>query len=381
MILAVKLPDLSHWPLATKTIDCIPGNMTYYSNHAGGLAGGAAIGERIPVMTLTTGQFFTLLPTGAARARLQEAEGYFLAGNLNEALAAAQQAWREHPQEPDVFRVLAYLHMARGEFQPAVMAARQSVVLQNDNPLSFAILAQVYLTFGVQKMARDVLTQAQERFPGDLTFTALLADLCMRSRQFRQGVELAQRVLAGNPNDGYMKALLGQHFRAQRRYADALPHLRDAVALYPQRADYLRDLGIALLHLKQPDEAARCLARSMMLNQHDALTKHYLFYAIRTEQAASWYWHASWYFFEHGVLGWIIFLLGCLAVPIGGIWLLVISLNADTPWQALSVPLSILLVGLLSLVLTSSGISMHMRKGDRFTLYLQQLAERLKLVE
>ena len=25
-----------------------------------------------------------------------------------------QQAWREHPQEPDVFRVLAYLHMARG---------------------------------------------------------------------------------------------------------------------------------------------------------------------------------------------------------------------------------------------------------------------------
>lgn len=332
-------------------------------------------------MTLTTGQFFTLTPTSAAHSRLQEAEGYFLAGNLNEALAAAQQAWREHPQEPDVFRVLAYLHMARGEFPPAVQAARQSVLLQNDNPLSFAILAQVYLTFGVQKLARDMLTQAQERFPGDLTFTALLADLCMRSRQFRQGVELAKRVLAGNPNDGYMKALLGQHFRTQRQYADAATYLRDAVVRYPQRADYLRDLGISLLHLKQPDEAARGLARSMMLNPRDALTKHYLFYAIRTEQAASWYWHASWFFFEHGVLGWIIFLIGCCATPVGGLWLLVVALNANTQWQALSVPLSILLIGILSLVLTSSGISMPLRKGDRFTLYLQQLVERLKLAE
>jgi len=337
--------------------------------------------ERIPAMTLTTGQFFTLTPTGAARARLQEAERYFLAGNLNEALAAAQQAWREHPQEPDVFRVLAYLHMARGEFPPAVQAARQAIVLQHDNPLSFAILAQVYLTFGVQKMARDVLTQAQERFPGDLTFTALLADLCMRSRQFRQGVELARRVLAGNPQDGYMKALLGQHFRMQRQYAEALPYLRDAVVLYPQRADYLRDLGIALLHLKLPDEAARCLAHSMLLNPRDALTKHYLFYAIHTERTASWYWHASWFFFEHGALGWIIFLIGCIALPVGGIWLLVAASNANTQWQELSVPLSILLIGLLALVLTSSGISMPFRKGDRFTLYLEQLTERLKLAE
>jgi tetratricopeptide (TPR) repeat protein len=331
-------------------------------------------------MTLSTQQFFSLSPTGTALSRLREAEGYFLAGNLNEALAAAQQAWREHSQEPDVFRVLAYLHMARGEFPPAVQAARQAVVLESGNPLSYAILAQVYLTFGVQKMARDVLTQAQERFPGDLTFTALLADLCLRSRQFRQGVELAQRVLAGNPRDGYMKALLGQHFRTRKQYKEAALYLHDAVEVYPQRADYLRDLGISLLHLRRPDQAARCLAHSMALNPHDSTTRHYLFYAIRTEQAGSWYWHASWFFFEHGFLGWVLFLLGCCALPAGGVWLLVEALNENAEWQALSTPLSILLVGALLLVLTASGISMPARRGDRFTLYLQQLADRLHLL-
>jgi len=330
-------------------------------------------------MTLSTQHFFSLSPTGGAQSRLHEAEGYFLTGNLNEALAAAQQAWREHPQEPDVFRVLAYLHMARGEFPPAVQAARQAVVLESTNPLSFAILAQVYLTFGVQKMARDVLTQAQERFPGDLTFTALLADLCLRSRQFLQGVELAQRVLAANPQDGYMKALLGQHLRTRKRYRDAVPYLRDAVIAYPQRPDYLRDLGISLLHLQQPDEAARHLAASMALNPHDAATKHYLFYAIRTEQAGAWYWHASWFFFEHGFLGWVLFLLGCCALPTGGVWLLIAALDTTVEWQALSIPLSILLLGVLLVVLTASGISMPARRGDRFTIYLQQLAERLHL--
>jgi|GEM_PF-2479322 len=333
------------------------------------------------VMTLSAQRFFTISPTGTAASRLREAEGYFLSGNLNEALAAAQQAWREHPQEPDVFRILAYLHMARGEFPPAVQAARQAVVVESGNPLSFAILAQVYLTFGVQKMARDVLTQAQERFPGDLTFTALLADLCMRSRQFRQGIELARQVLAGNPHDGYMKALLGQHFRTRKRYREAAPYLRDAVDTYPQRADYLRDLGVSLLHLRQSDEAARHLARSMALNPHDHITRHYLFYAIRTEQVGSWYWYASWFFYEHGFFGWVFFLLGCCALPTGGIWLLVAAIGEYAEWQALSIPLSILLVGVMLVVLTASGISMPARRGERFAVYLQQLVERLRLIE
>jgi len=332
-------------------------------------------------MTLPTQHFFTLSATGAALPRLREAERYYLSGNLNEALAAAQQAWREHPQEPDVFRMLAYLHMARGEFPPAVQAARQAVVLESENPLSYAMLAQVYLTFSVYQMAHDVLSQAMARFPGNLSFTALLADLCLRRGQHPQGVELAQRVLAANPQDTYMKALLGQHLRTRKQYASAAYYLKDAVAAYPQRADYLRDLGISLQHLGQPDEAARHLTRSLALNPRDALTLHYLFYAIRMVQSASWYWRISWFFFEHGALGWILFLLGCCLLPVGGIWLPVAMLNVGGNWQQLTSPGGLLLAGLLLVVFTASGISMPARRGERFTAFLNQAIERLHLAE
>ena len=115
-------------------------------------------------MTTSSNRFFQLMPTGPARVRLEEAEAFFLSGNLNEGLAAAQQAWREFPREPDVFRVLAYLHMARGEYPPASTAAYQSVLLEGDNPASHAILTQVYLTFNMLTDAEKALDLARRRF-------------------------------------------------------------------------------------------------------------------------------------------------------------------------------------------------------------------------
>jgi tetratricopeptide (TPR) repeat protein len=122
--------------------------------------------------------------------------------------------------------------------------------------------------------------------------------------------ELAQQVLARNPQDGYMKALLGQHFCKRRRYADAVPHLREAVEMYPQRADYQRDLGITLSHVGQDAAASHHLANSMAMNPSDDVTKHYLFYALRNWQHQSWYWLASRFFFEYPALGWLCLLLG-----------------------------------------------------------------------
>ena len=331
--------------------------------------------EGIPAMVVETPRFFMLSPTGAAHQRLREAEQYFLLGNLNESLAAAQQAWREHHQEPDVYRVLAYLHMARGEFPPAVQAARQAMVIDGDNPMSYAMLAQVYLTFDIYKLAREVLTQARERFPADHSFTALLADLCFRQQQFTQGVELAEQVLERNPHDGYMKALLGQHSRKRKRYAVAARYLVDAVAMYPQRADYRRDLGVALSHLGRHAEGGRHLAESMALNPNDTVTKHYLFYALQNWQVPSWYWLTSRFFYEHRGLGLLCQLLGWAAILTGAVWLPINLATQQHDLTQVSLPAGILVIGLALAVLSASGLGMAARRGVRFDAYLHKRLE------
>ncbi len=138
-------------------------------------------------MTTSTSHFFHISPLCTAHGRLEEAEQYFLMGNLDEALAAAQQAWREHPKEPDVFRVLAYLHMSRGEYPPAKQAARVAVQYDDKNPASYATLGQVYLTFNVRKMAEQTLMVGQQHFPDDAALLVLSADLNFRLKRETDG--------------------------------------------------------------------------------------------------------------------------------------------------------------------------------------------------
>jgi tetratricopeptide (TPR) repeat protein len=324
-------------------------------------------------MTTASYHFFHLAPTCAARARLEEAEGFFLAGNLNEALAAARQAWREHSNEPDVFRILAYLHMTLGEYPPAAQAAYQGVVLDGDNPASFATLAQVYLTFNMLSLAEETLNTALPRFPNDPTLLTLSADVRFRRGQEGRAVEQVTLALQQNPQDGYAKALLGAHHLRHKHYTAAQKLLADAVEAYPQRWDYLRDYGISLVHTDQFELAQRMLAQSFRLNPMDQRAKQYLFLAFRMGKShASPYWSTAFFFFRNSGWGWFLNIVGLLAAAVGAIWGMVLSFNwqndvADVFW-----PGGLFLGGLILIIMTQAGITLHYRRGRRFDAFLSR---------
>ncbi|MHB9132867.1 MAG: tetratricopeptide repeat protein [Armatimonadota bacterium] len=323
-------------------------------------------------MTTTNSRFFHINPTSPARVRLEEVEHYFLAGNLNEALAAAQQAWREHEADPDVFRVLAYIHMARGEYPPAAQAAYQSVKLEPNNAASYASLAQVYVTFNMLPLAEETLAVALRNFHQDAALLVLQADVCFRRGRDQQGEELASRGLAQNPGDSYAKALLGTHHLKKKRYAQAADALADAVVAYPTRWDYLRDSGIALLHLAQYDLAKLTLTRSVQLHDTDTSAKQHLLYALKFgDDRAAPYWKLSWFFFNHTGLGWTMNLIGWIAALTGFFWtygVFVLDGWKEIGWP----PVALLVVGVALIVTTMSGIVMRSRRGQRFDQYLQK---------
>lgn len=327
-------------------------------------------------MTIAEKRFFHLAPTGAACARLEEAEHYFLAGNLNEALAAAQQAWRECPMEPDVFRVLAYIHMARGEYPPAAQAAYQAVVIDGENAASYATLAQVYVTFHMVAQAEETLNMALERYADDPTLLALAADVRFRRRRDGQAVELVTRALEHNPHDGYAKALLGSHHLRRKHYTAAYSLLQEAVEAYPQRWDYQRDYGIAALHLREYDTALDMLARSFGLNPADLNTKRHLAYALRLQvKPIPLQWELSFFFFNTGWLAWVLAIAGSVLLLLGVVWLAIINGTQEwnTAWQAYLY----LLGGVALYALVGSGINMRSRKGPRFDSWLlRQLEQR-----
>ncbi len=331
-------------------------------------------------MTTAASHFFHLAPGCAARARLEEAETFFLAGNLNEALAAAQQAWREHPLEPDAFRILAYLHMTLGEYPPAAKAAYQAVVLDGDNPASFATLAQVYLTFNMLSLAEETLNTALPRFPNDPTLLTLSADVRFRRGQEGRAVEQVTLALQQNPQDGYAKALLGSHHLRRKHYTAAQKLLADAVEVYPNRWDYLRDYGITLVHTEQYDLAQRVLARSFRLNPMDQRTKQYLFLAFRLGKSyGGAYWSTAFFFYRNSGWGWFLNIIGLLCFIIGAIWGMVVAFQwYSLDWTATLWPGGLFFGGLALLLITQAGITLQYRRGRRFDALLSREVKELE---
>ncbi|MHB9022790.1 MAG: tetratricopeptide repeat protein [Armatimonadota bacterium] len=321
-------------------------------------------------MSATT-HFFYLNPNCPARARLLEAESYFLAGNLNEALAAAQQAWREHPTEPDVFRVLAYIHMARGEYPPAAQAAYQAVKIDSDNPASYAILTQVYVTFNMLQLAGETLDIALQRYPEDASLLVLAADTKFRRGKTGEAAEMAERALQQNPNDAYAQALLGTHRLRKKRYSDAELLLSGAVAAYPQRWDYWRDYGIALLHHGKPAEARDALTRSFHFNQADPLTQRSLYLALRLASAGpAWYPRLVFFCYRYNGLGAILLILGAIAFFIGVGWLAVLLRNWNNDMTNLLWANLLFFGGLALIILTFEGTLLSGRQGKGLINYL-----------
>jgi len=323
-------------------------------------------------MTTDNYRFFQLSPTSPAYARLEEAEAFFLLGNLNEGLAAAQQAWREHPLEPDVFRVLAYLHMARGEYPPASTAAYQAVTLNGDNPASYAILTQVYLTFNMLAKAQETIELARQRFPRDASLLVLEADLRFRKHQPARGAQLAHDALEVNSEDAYAKALLGVYRLQCKRYADSVELLRAATKAYPQRWDYLRDLGIALLHVGAVAPAQIVLAQSLRINPADLSTKQHLYLALRQLASSSAIWKVAMYFYDHTTLGWLLWIIGVLTGFVGLVWSIssIALVDSSLSLSDIITPTLLLLGGVALILICHTGIRLHNRHDNKFDMWL-----------
>lgn len=328
-------------------------------------------------MTDATVHFFRVPATCAARARLEEAEQYYLAGNLNEALAAAQQAWREQPREPDVFRVLAYLHMARGEYAPAAQAAYQAVTLDGEHALSYALLAQVYLTFNMHAKADETLTLAKQHFPDDPSLLTLLADLRFRQRRDREGEEVAIRALAANPEDGYTKALLAASHLRHRRFDAAARLFADAVTQYPQRWDYQRDLGAALLRTGAYDRARTALLEARRLNPDEHTIARLLYWALTLSPHATGFGKLAFFFFTHPGLGWLLNLCGLIAGIVGAVVLIMlIATRTMDPTVTLQWGIPLFGGGLALVIGTQSGVMLHSISVRKLEYLLRRLLAR-----
>jgi tetratricopeptide (TPR) repeat protein len=178
----------------------------------------------------------TPTPTRAPQSYIAEAEAYYGQGQLDQAIAAYEQAVAINPDDATAHMRLAQLLTLRQHTARAVHQAQQAVLLEPSNPQALGTLCQALDWDGRYTEAFDACECAIELDPNDAEAHAYLARVYVDTgdwipaRQYAQkAVDLNYQSMEAHFNQGYV-------MEAQGRYRQAAEAYENAIVLHPKLA-------------------------------------------------------------------------------------------------------------------------------------------------
>lgn len=178
----------------------------------------------------------TPTPTRTPQSYILEAEAYYGQGQLDEAIAAYQQAVTINPDDTAARIRLAYFLVMRQRTAEALNQAQQAVLQEPSNPQALAALCQAFDGEGQHAQAFDACECAIELNPDYAEAYAYLAKVYVDTgdwipaRQYaQQAVDLNYQSMDAHYNQGYV-------LEAQGRYRQAVAAYENAIVLHPRLA-------------------------------------------------------------------------------------------------------------------------------------------------
>jgi len=147
-------------------------------------------------------------------------------------------------------------------------------------PELFLLLGRADLESGKTEEARRVVTEAIERFPGDLDVKVFRGEILIAGGDETAAREFYEGLLrdAGGSSDAY--ARVSEALLRRKHYALADQFLKEGTRVHPEDDALLFARGAALERQGHAAEAERLLARSVRINPKNAMALNYLGYML-----------------------------------------------------------------------------------------------------
>jgi len=239
----------------------------------------------------------TPTPTRSAYSYRTEAQGLYLQGDLEGAIAAYERAIRVAPDDVTLYVPLTRLLVLEGRWKEAIEQAREAVTLAPDSASAWAVLGIAYDWNGQVPEAIDACQRAVELDPAYAEAYAYLAEAYADAGRWYEAQEAAQtalsldphsvdanraygwvletmgnwsgaveayrRVLEIHPNLAYIYVDLGRNYQALADTANAIEAFRRAAELEPERVEALDQLGWTYYAIQEYDRAQAYLEQAI----------------------------------------------------------------------------------------------------------------------
>jgi len=207
---------------------------------------------------------------------------YLIQSNLSAkkyaaAVELARQARVDHPDDLRLARLHAQALRQNGQIDQAVTVLKDVLATQNDKPVAYVALAQVYQDASRGAEAVKTLEEALSKFPSDTSIPFELGAVLEKQRKFSEAEAAFRKVLTIDPDHapalnylGYMLADRGE------RLDESVGYLKKALEIDPDNGSYLDSLGWAYFKENKLDLAADNLKRAAnQLRTNSVIQDHY----------------------------------------------------------------------------------------------------------
>ena len=183
-------------------------------------------------------------------------------GRAMEAAAAYRDALRINPSFAIAHYSLGNLHCLAGELQDAAACFERAVDAAPEHGDSLAALGRTLTTLGRPADALPFLERALQQMPRDPELACDLGDALAAMGRRAEAAAAYDRALAGQPDLARAWFASACMARDGDEFAAAAERFRQAARLRPQWAEALHNLGYALFHTGQVDEALDAFAQA-----------------------------------------------------------------------------------------------------------------------
>jgi tetratricopeptide (TPR) repeat protein len=213
------------------------------------------------------------LEKGLALAK-DDAESWFLLGNAytllqqhENALQSFERANRIAPQNPLIQFYLGYSLSQQRKHEEAVVYFERALAGQPDNANWMGALAATLDELGRHAESDSVYQSALHIKPDDATLLNNFAySLSERAVRLDQALQMAQRAIQVEPNNGAFLDTIGWIHYQRKEYQIALEYILKSVAVRDTSAEVMEHLGDVYDKLNQPEQARTYWQKALELD-------------------------------------------------------------------------------------------------------------------
>ncbi len=221
----------------------------------------------------------TATPTRSPESFIVEAEDHLAQGRVSQAISSYQQAVESDPLNPANYIAMARLLIFTANYEEAVTAAENALLLSPNNSTAHALRGWGYALAGDYLQAEGALRRALEIDPENAVAYANLAESIALKVQSGQGdigsldqaVELSRKAMELGAGLLETHRARGLVLEVTGNYEEAAREFEAAIAINPNIADQHLALGRVYRILQQYDQAVEEFNLASGLNPTDPM--------------------------------------------------------------------------------------------------------------